>query len=123
MMRSPYKSPKEPPSKRFLRLPRPEKKTRKRQFFMWAAAIALGFLVYSFIGGQTGLIRIRALQSETQALRTRKVALATEAERVDQNRENMAKDPLVTERVARERFHMVKKGEILYRYQEEDSAR
>jgi len=90
---------------------------------MWGAAIALGFLVYSFLGGQTGLIRIRALQSETHALRARKVSLAAEAERVDQNRANMAKDPLLTERVARERFHMVKKGEILYRYQEEDSAR
>ena len=83
----------------------------------------LGFLIYSFIGGQTGLIRIRALHQETQALRERKVALAAEADRVDRNRASMAKDPLLTERVARERFHMVKKGETLYRYQEADSAR
>jgi cell division protein FtsB len=35
----------------------------------------------------------------------------------------VAKDPLLEERVARERFHMVKKDEILYRYQDEDSAK
>jgi cell division protein FtsB len=34
------------------------------------------------------------------------------------------RDPLLDERVARERFHMVKKDEIIYRYEaEEDSAR
>jgi len=124
MMRSPYQSPKDPPSKRFLRLPPPEKKRRKKQFFLWGGILVLGFLIYSFIGGQTGLIRIRALHQETQALRERKVALAAEADRVDRNRADMAKDPLLTERVARERFHMVKKGETLYRYQEaEDSTR
>ena len=123
MMRSPYQSPKDPPSKRFLRLPPPEKKRRKRQFFILGAVVALGFLAYTFIGGETGLIRIRALHHDTHTLRARKVALASEAERVDRNRADMAKDPLLTERVARERFHMVKKGETLYRYQEEDSAR
>ena len=123
MMRSPYQSPKDPPKKRFLRLPPPEKKRRKRNLLVWGAALLVGFLVYSFIGGETGLIRIRALQHETRALRARKVALAAEADRVDRNRVSMAKDPLLTERVARERFHMVKKGEILYRYQEEDSTR
>ena len=124
MMRSPYQSPKDPPSKRFLRLPPPEKKRRKKQLFLWGGVLVLGFLIYSFIGGQTGLIRIRALHQETQALRERKIALAAEADRVDRNRADMAKDPLLTERVARERFHMVKKGESLYRYQEaEDSTR
>ena len=123
MMRSPYQSPKDPPSKRFLRLPPPEKKRRRKQFLLWGAALVAGFLIYSFIGGETGLIRIRALLHETQSLRERKIALAAEADRVDRNRASMAKDPLLTERVARERFHMVKKGETLYRYPEGDSAR
>ncbi len=123
MMRSPYQTPKEPPSRRFLRLPPPEKKRRKRQLLFWGAGLVLGYLVYSFVGGESGLIRIRALQHETGALRARKVALTAEAERAERNRVSMSKDPLLTERVARERFHMVKKGEILYRYPEEDSAR
>jgi len=43
---------------------------------------------------------------------------------VEQTRKDTAKDPLLEERVARERFHMVKRDEILYRYQaDEDSTR
>jgi cell division protein FtsB len=123
MMRSPYKSPKEPPSRRFLRLPPTEMKRKRRRVLLWGAGLLLGYLVYTFVGGDSGLIRIRALQHETSDLRARKVTLAAEADRVEQNRKSVAKDPLLEERVARERFHMVKKDEILYRYQEEDSAR
>ncbi len=124
MMRSPYQSPKKAPSKRYLRLPPTEKKRKRRRFVIWGAGLLLGYLVYSFVGGDSGLIRIRALQSETAALRARKVALNAEADRVERSRKDTAKDPLLEERVARERFHMVKKDEILYRYQaDEDSTR
>ena len=61
MMRSPYQTPKKPPSRRFLRLPPPEKKRRKRQLLLWGAGLLLGYLAYSFVGGETGLVRIRSL--------------------------------------------------------------
>jgi cell division protein FtsB len=124
MMRSPYKSPKDPPSQRFLRLPPTEMKRKRRRVLLWGAGLLLGYLLYSFVGGESGLVRIRALQHETAELRARKVALESEADRVERNRREAPKDPLLEERVARERFHMVKKDEILYRYQTEgDSAR
>ena len=124
MMRSPYQSPKKAPSRRYLRLPPTEMKRKRRRVLVWGAGLLLGYLVYSFVGGDSGLIRIKALQSETAALRAKKIALKAEAERVEQTRKDTAKDPLLEERVARERFHMVKKGEILYRYQaDEDSTR
>jgi cell division protein FtsB len=124
MMRSPYKSPKDPPAQKFLRLPPTEIKRKKRRMLLWGAGILLGYLVYSFVGGDSGFIRIRALQHETGRLRARKASLTAEAERVEQGQKGATKDPLLTERVARERFHMVKKDEILYRYQaEEDSSR
>jgi cell division protein FtsB len=124
MMRSPYQSPKKAPTRRFLRLPPTEMKQKRRRLMLWAATILVGWLVYCFVGGDSGLIRIRALQGETKALREKKVALAAAADRVDQSRKETAKDPLLEERVARERFHMVKKDEILYRYEaDEDSTR
>ncbi len=123
MMRSPYQSPKEPPSRRFLRLP-PREKSKKRRALLWGAGLLLGYVVYSFIGGDSGLIRIRALQRETSDLRARRVALTVQAAEVERGRKNAARDPLLEERVARERFHMVKSGEILYRYRaDEDSMR
>ncbi len=124
MMRSPYQSPRKAPTRRFLRLPPTEMKRKRRRALVWGAGLLLGYLVYSFVGGDSGLIRIKALQGETGALRAKKVALKAQAERVDQTRKDTAKDPLLEERVARERFHMVKKDEILYRYQaDEDSTR
>jgi cell division protein FtsB len=124
MMRSPYQSPEEAPSRRYLRLPPTELKRKRRRFLLWGAGLLLGYLVYSFVGGDDGLIRVRALQHETAALRARKLALAAEADQVERNRKDTARDPLLTERVARERFHMVKKDETLYRYQaDEDSTK
>jgi len=124
MMRSPYQSPKKAPARRYLRLPPTEIKRKRRRVLLWGAGLLLGYLVYSFVGGDDGLIRVRALQHETAALRARKVALAAEVDRVEASRKDLAKDPLLTERVARERFHMVKKDEVLYRYQADgDSAR
>jgi cell division protein FtsB len=122
MMRSPYQSPKEAPN-RYLRLPPTEMKKKRRRLLFWGAGLLASYLVYSFVGGDSGLIRIRALQQETAALRAQKVALAAQADRLERARKSPARDPLLEERVARERFHMIKKDEILYRYQEEDSAR
>jgi len=122
-MRSPYQSPKEPPARRFLRLP-PRESGRKRRALLWGAGLLFGYLLYSFVGGDSGLIRIRALQHETSVLRERKLALTIQAADVDRSRKSTARDPLFEERVARERFHMVKSGEVLYRYRtDDDSAR
>jgi cell division protein FtsB len=124
MMRSPYQSPKEAPARRFLRLPPTEVKKKRRRLLAWGAGLLLGYLVYSFVGGDDGLIHIRALQHETSVLRARKETLTAAADRVDKTRKGTGRDPLLDERVARERFHMVKKDEILYRYPaEEDSGR
>ena len=123
MMRSPHQSPKAPPAKRFLRLP-PREKSKKRRAFLWGAGILLGYLVYSFVGGDSGLVRIRALQHDISGLTKRKAVLSAEAADVERSRKSATQDPLLDERVARERFHMVKSGEILYRYRAgEDSGR
>src|SRR2546428_9263505 len=99
MMRAPYQTPKSAPQGRSLRLPPPEKKRRKRQLLLWGAGLLLGYLAYSFVGGETGLVRIRSLHHETTALRARKVALTAEADRVDQKRTSMAKDQGLTKGV------------------------
>jgi cell division protein FtsB len=127
VLRSPYQSPDRPPGQRarkFLRLPPPE--TRRRHRGLWIAAAALlGWLLWSFVGSDTGWLRSAALKRETVALEKRKVELTARAEALEQRRKEQAKDPLLEERVARERFHLVKKDEIVYRYQdsEADSSR
>ena len=127
MLRSPYQSPDGPPrerAKRFLRLP--PKETRQKHRGLWILGLAfLAWLLWSFVGSDTGVFRTAALQRETAALEKRKLELTARAEALEARRKEQAKDPLLEERVARERFHLVKKDEIVYRYQDDgaDSGR
>ena len=119
MMRSPYESPKQSPVRRFLRRRPDDRPSRARQRLILFAGAAVGaFLAYSFLMSDTGLVKIAGLKNETEKLRREKVELALRVNDVERRRQEQAKDPMLTERIARERFHLVKDGEILYRYKE-----
>ena len=123
MMRSPYQSPPKPPrkepTKRFLRLPPAE--ARRKHRGLWIGALALAaYLAWSYVGSDSGVFRIATLQRETDALKQKKAALALRVDALELRRKAEARDPLLEERVARERFHLVKKDEILYRYIDAD---
>jgi len=125
MMRSPYQSPKKPPAQRFLRR-RPTEKGdgRKRRLILLGAGAVVAYLVYTFILSDTGILRIAALKRENETLRSKKIELAVRVNDLERRRKEQARDPLLEERVARERFHLVKKDEILYRYKSSpDSGR
>ena len=125
MMRSPYQSPKKPPAQRFLRR-RPTEKgdgRRLRLILLGTGAVA-AYLVYTFILSDTGIVRIAALKHENETLAAKKIELAVRVNDLERRRKEQARDPLLEERVARERFHLVKKDEILYRYKSSpDSGR
>ncbi|MGH7681695.1 MAG: FtsB family cell division protein [Candidatus Eiseniibacteriota bacterium] len=124
MMRSPYQSPKKPPEQRFLRRrPAPEA-GKKRRFLLVGVGVVAAYLAYTFVLSDTGLLRIGALRKENQTLRQQKMDLAVRVNDLETRRKRQANDPLLMERVARERFHLVKKDELLYRYNAVgDSAR
>jgi cell division protein FtsB len=116
MLRSPYQSPTEAPASRFLRR-RPEERRKLR--YVWIGAGLLGaYLAYSFLLSDTGLLRIASLRRDNEALAAKREALTARVDELERRRKEQAKDPLLEERVARERFHLVKKGEIVYRYDE-----
>jgi cell division protein FtsB len=120
MMRSPYRSP-EGPAPRYLRVTPRERFRKKRLAYVGAAAV-IGYLAWSFIGTESGLLRIQALRKENRELERKKVELAARAEAAEQARKAVAKDPLLPERVARERFHLVKEGETVYFYRDDGRA-
>lgn len=125
MMRSPYESPKKAPAQRFLRR-RPTEKGdgRKRRLMLLGAGAVVAYLVYTFVLSDTGILRIAGLKRENEALRAKKIELAVRVNDLERRRKEQARDPLLEERVARERFHLVKKDEILYRYKSgPDSSR
>jgi cell division protein FtsB len=118
MMRSPYQSPKDAPAQRFLRRrPTAERAGRRRALLIGVGA-AVAWLSYVFIGSDTGLLRIAALRHEIATLNEQKLELSTRVNDLERLRKEQARDPNLEERVARERFHLMKKDEILYRYDE-----
>lgn len=123
-MRSPYQSPAKPPAQRFLRRRPTEHRGRQRLILLGAGAVA-AYLAYAFILSDTGFLRITALRGENAALRRERVDLAVRVNDLERRRMAQAHDPLLEERVARERFHLIKKDEILYRYKDSsvDSTR
>jgi len=124
-MKSPYQSPSGPPVRCFLRR-RPaegEGGVRKRRFLLIGAAVAVFYLLYALVLSDTGMFRIAALRRENVSLAGQKTELALRVNDLERQRKVETRDPLLEERAARERYHLVKKGEILYRYREPDSAR
>ncbi|HEU4724223.1 MAG TPA: septum formation initiator family protein [Candidatus Eisenbacteria bacterium] len=119
MMRSPYQSPKEEAPSRFLRR-RPEERRKLRYVYVGLGLLG-AWLTYSFLLSDTGLLRIAALRRENETLRDRQAVLSERVTDLERRRKEQAKDPLLEERVARERFHLVKKDEIVYRYRESAS--
>ena len=124
MMRSPYQSPTDAPKQRFLRRRPAEPKGRGRWMLLGAGSV-LAYLIYTFVFSDTGLLRIGALKRETENLKKQRLELAVQMNDLESRRKAQARDPLLEERVARERFHLVKKGEVIYRYRSTpgDSAR
>jgi cell division protein FtsB len=86
------------------------------------ATVIVGYLAWSFIGTDSGLLRIHALSRENASLERRKSELAVRAEQAERERKAAAKDPLLEERVARERFRLVKKDEMVYFYRDPAEA-
>jgi len=121
-MRSPYRSPTEPPPSRFLRRRPSEGGGPKRRLIWIGAGAAAAYLVYALVLSDTGILRIRSLKHENEALERQKTDLTVRVDEAERLRKVDARDPLLEERAARERYHLVKKDEILYRYQEPDSA-
>ena len=122
-MKSPYQSPSGPPVRRFLRRRPAEGGVRKRQLLLIGAGVAVFYLLYALVLSDTGLFRIAALKRENVSLAVQKNELALRVNDLERQRKVETRDPLLEERAARERYHLVKKGEILYRYREPDSAR
>ena len=120
-MRSAYQSPTAPPARRFLRR-HPTENPEHRKALLVVVLLGVAFLAYTFVLSDSGLVRIVGLRRENVALRKEKIDLAVQVHDLEQRRQAQAKDPLLEERVARERFHLLREGEILYRYQDPETG-
>ncbi|HSJ75430.1 MAG TPA: septum formation initiator family protein [Gemmatimonadales bacterium] len=82
----------------------------------WAIILGVIFALYfAFQGGEYGTLDLRELRSEAAEESTAVVQLQHVVDSLGRLAVAIEKDPATQERVARERFGMLKPGEFLYR--------
>lgn len=90
----------------------------------WAAAAALAFALYFAVqGGEYGTLDLLQLRREEKAERSKVVLLRTIVDSLTKAAKAIETDPRVQERVAREQFGMLRKGEFLFRIVPAESSR
>jgi len=89
----------------------------------WAALAALVFALYFGIqGGEYGTTDLLALRRQEAGERSQVVRLRWVVDSLEREATAIEHDPRVQERVARERFGMIRRGELLYRLVPPDST-
>ncbi|MFL5447401.1 MAG: FtsB family cell division protein [Gemmatimonadales bacterium] len=82
----------------------------------WAIILGVIFALYfAFQGGEYGTLDLRELRNEAAEESTAVVQLQHVVDSLGRLAVAIEKDPAMQERVARERFGMLKPGEFLYR--------
>lgn len=82
----------------------------------WAIAAGILFgLYFAFQGGEYGALDLRQLRRETVEESTAVAHLQILVDSLERVATAIERDPRMQERVARERFGMLKPGEFLYR--------
>jgi cell division protein FtsB len=90
----------------------------------WAALAALLFALYFAVqGGEYGTTDLLALRRQESSERSQVQRLRHVVDSLQRAAAAVERDPRVQERVARERFGMIRRGELLYRLVPADSAR
>ncbi|MGD2124383.1 MAG: septum formation initiator family protein [Gemmatimonadota bacterium] len=78
---------------------------------------------YALFGGEYSLLELRKARREIEAQEAELSLLRAEVEHLRARADSLENDPVMLERIARERFGMIRDGEVLYRFTEpQDSA-
>jgi len=89
----------------------------------WAALAALAFALYFAVqGGEYGTLDLIHLRNEEQLERSKVLGLRSMVDSLTRAAAAIERDPRVQERVAREQFGMIRRGEFLYRIVPADSG-
>ena len=90
----------------------------------WAAVAALAFALYFAIqGGEYGTTHLLELRRDVEREQGQVARLRVVVDSLTRAAEAIRRDPRVQERVARESFGMIRKGEYLFRIVPGDTSR
>ena len=88
--------------------------------------LLLGLLVlaayYALFGGEYSVFEVRATRARIAEQEAELERLRHQIDSLRARADSLESDPAVLERIARERFGMIRDGEVLYRFAEPDST-
>jgi cell division protein FtsB len=89
----------------------------------WAAVVALAFALYFAIqGGEYGTTHLLELRADVEREQAQVARLKQVVDSLTGAADAIRRDPRVQERVARESFGMIRKGEYLFRIVPTDTS-
>jgi len=96
---------------------------RRRRIVRIALAAVLGVaLYYALFGGEYSVFELRRLSRRVIEEQARLDSLRAEVDSLEARVDSLENDSATIERIARERYGMIRPGERLYRFVEEDTA-
>lgn len=101
---------------------RPGARRRRRILRIALAFVAGAALYYAFFGGEYSVFEVRRLEQRARVEQARLDSLRLEVAALEARADSLEDDSATIERIARERYGMIKPGERLYRFVEGDSA-
>ena len=93
---------------------------RLTKLLLPAALLVAGY--YAVFGGEHSLLEVRRVRAELDATAEELARLRVANDSLRALVDSLETDPAVLERLARERFGLIRDGEVLYRFAPADSA-
>lgn len=93
---------------------------RLKKLVLPALLLLAGY--YALFGGEYSYFELRRIRQAVERERTELAALRHELDSLRAWADSLEQDPRVLERLARERFGMIREGETLYRFVEPDTT-
>jgi len=82
--------------------------------------VAAYFVIF---GGEYSLVELRRVKDELELERQRLVDVQSEVERLRARVDSLENDSATIERIAREKWGMIRPGEKLYRFEDADTVK
>ena len=82
----------------------------------------LAAVYWAVFGGEYSMLELHRTRADLEVERVALLALQAQIDSMSAWADSLQNDPLTIERVARERFGMIREGETLYRFAVPDSA-
>ena len=100
---------------------RPAERRRRRIGGIVLLLVVGAALYYALFGGEYSVFDVRRLGQRVAEEQARLDSLRAEVDSLEARADLLASDSATIERIARERYGMIRPGERLYRFVEEDS--